>query len=167
MARLLLVRHGKTEGEVSRYYGHINIWLSREGIKQAELLRERLASESLDAIYSSDLERAISTAEIIAVAHKLKVIPCPHLRELDFGKLVPFNCVHMSFQTKEHAADSFRIKVWGNNQWQTAVEVAGNTQRRRVICFDRKTSSKLRLVLAKGRDNMAVCEIRVYDEAVE
>lgn len=93
--------------------------------------------------------------------------PLPQWVELDFGKLVPFNCVHVSFQTKEHAADSFRIKVWGNNQWQTAVEVAGNTQRRRVICFDRKTSSKLRLVLAKGRDNMAVCEIRVYDEAVE
>ena len=87
MARLLLVRHGKTEGEAGRYYGHIDIGLSQEGVKQAEMLRERLASENFNFIYSSDLKRALGTAEIIAAAHKLEVIPRPDLRELDFGEL--------------------------------------------------------------------------------
>jgi alpha-ribazole phosphatase len=87
MARLLLVRHGKIEGEENRYYGHIDIGLSEEGVKQAEMLRDRLASENLKATYSSDLKRAFDTAEIIAAAHKLKVTPCSDLREFDFGEL--------------------------------------------------------------------------------
>ena len=87
MARLLLVRHGKTEGESDRYYGQIDIGLSEEGVKQTEMLRDRLAIQNLSIIYSSDLKRAVDTAEIIAAAHKLKVIPCSDLRELDFGKL--------------------------------------------------------------------------------
>ena len=86
MARLLLVRHGKIEGEASRYYGHIDIGLSQEGVKQVEMLRDRLASQNLNVVYSSDLKRAFDTAEIIAAAHKLTVIPRSDLRELDFGK---------------------------------------------------------------------------------
>jgi len=98
VARLLLVRHGKTEGEAGRYYGHIDIGLSQEGVKQAEMLRERLASENFNFIYSSDLKRALATAEIIATAHKLKVIPRSNLRELDFGELASMTFEEM----KEH-----------------------------------------------------------------
>lgn len=105
MARLLLVRHGKTGGEGSRYYGHINIGLSQEGVKQAEMLRARLASENLNVIYSSDLKRAFDTAEIIAAAHKLKVIPCSDLRELDFGKLAGMTFEEM----KERYHETIRL----------------------------------------------------------
>jgi len=87
MARLLLVRHGKTEGESNRYYGHTSIGLSQEGVKQVEMLRDRFAFQNLNMIYSSDLKRAFDTAEIIAAAHKLKVIPRSDLRELDVGEL--------------------------------------------------------------------------------
>ena len=87
MTKLLLVRHGKTEGEANRYYGHADISLSLKGSKQAEAVRERLTSENINLIYSSDLKRARGTAEIIAAAHKLEVIPRPDLRELDFGEL--------------------------------------------------------------------------------
>ncbi len=105
MARLLLVRHGKTEGEENRYYGHIDIGLSQEGVKQAEMLQDRLASENIDIIYSSDLKRASNTAKITAAAHKLKVIPCSDLRELDFGKLAG-----MTFEEiKEHYHGVIRL----------------------------------------------------------
>ncbi len=87
MARLLLVRHGKTSDEVGRYYGHTDIGLSDEGIRQAKKLRDRLASEEIKAIYSSDLKRASLTAEFIASPHRLPVIRCPELRELHFGRL--------------------------------------------------------------------------------
>jgi len=98
MARFFLVRHGKTEGEESRYYGHTDISLSREGVKQGETLRARLARENINAIYSSDLKRASDTAGIIAAAHKLRVIPRPGLRELDFGELTGMTFEEM----KEH-----------------------------------------------------------------
>ncbi len=88
MSRLLLVRHGDTAlNSAERYWGSTDVELSSDGIKQAEKLRDRLASEKIDAIYSSNLKRASVTAEIIGSSHGLEVITCPELREVDFGKL--------------------------------------------------------------------------------
>ena len=87
MARLLLVRHGETEWiETSRYQGQSDIELSPSGLRQVERLRERLASEKIDALYSSDLRRAWQTAWIIAQGHKVEIVPCPELREVNFGE---------------------------------------------------------------------------------
>lgn len=88
MSRLLLVRHGDTElksGE--RYWGHSDIELSAAGLRQAERLRDRLAAEKINAIYSSDLQRASLTAKIIASRHQLDVITYAELREINFGEL--------------------------------------------------------------------------------
>ena len=88
MARLLLVRHGDTElNSAERYWGRTDVKLSLAGIRQAERLRDRLATEKIDVVYSSDLQRALLTAETIASQHNLKVITCPELREINFGEL--------------------------------------------------------------------------------
>jgi len=68
-----------------RYWGSTDIALSQAGLRQAEQLRNRLAAERIDCIYSSDLKRAMLTAETIASAHGLQVTVCPELREIDFG----------------------------------------------------------------------------------
>lgn len=87
MSRLLLVRHGKTSARAYRYCGHSQVGLSSEGVEQAQALRRRLAGETINEIYSSDLSRARLTAEIIASAHPVNVALCPELRELDFGEI--------------------------------------------------------------------------------
>lgn len=87
MARLLLVRHGKTEwNETGRYQGISDIGLSAEGMRQAEALRERLAGEEIDAIYCSDLKRAVQTARPIASGRELEIVLCKELREMNFGE---------------------------------------------------------------------------------
>ncbi len=88
MSRLLLVRHGDTElNSAERYWGRSDIKLSAAGLRQAERLCERLAAERIDTIYSSDLRRALVTAEIIASRHRLRVITYAELREINFGQL--------------------------------------------------------------------------------
>ena len=88
MARLFLVRHGDTElNSRERYWGHSDVKLGAAGLKQAEKLRDRLVTEKIDAIYSSDLERASLTAKIIASRHQLDVITCAELQEINFGKV--------------------------------------------------------------------------------
>ena len=88
MSRLLLVRHGDTElNSAERYWGHSDVKLSAAGLSQAERLRDRLAIEKIDAVYSSDLRRASVTAETIASRHQLAVITCAELREINFGEL--------------------------------------------------------------------------------
>ncbi len=88
MSRLLLVRHGETELNSSvRYWGSTDVALSESGLRQAEQLRDRLAAEHIDCVYSSDLKRAVLTAETIASARELEIIVCPELREIDFGEV--------------------------------------------------------------------------------
>jgi len=88
LARLLLVRHGETELNSSlRYWGSTDVALSELGLRQAERLRTRLATEHLDCVYSSDLKRSALTAKTIAFTRGLEVITCPKLREIDFGQI--------------------------------------------------------------------------------
>ncbi|MHB0857108.1 MAG: alpha-ribazole phosphatase [Anaerolineae bacterium] len=86
MVRLLLVRHGETDWNAQkRYQGQTDVPLNARGLAQARLVGRRLAGESLQAVYSSDLARAYATAEVVAASHGLTVLPEPRLRELSFG----------------------------------------------------------------------------------
>ncbi len=88
MSRLLLVRHGNTElNSAQIFVGHTDVELSATGYSQVEKLRDRLSAEKIDVIYSSDLRRALVTAETIASRHQLAVIACPELREINYGSL--------------------------------------------------------------------------------
>ena len=82
------MRHGDTElSSTERLWGHTDGELSAVGLRQVERLRDRLANEKIDAVYSSDLRRASLTAETIALGRNLEVVICPELREIDFGQL--------------------------------------------------------------------------------
>ena len=94
MSRLLLVRHGETElNSTERYWGRTDVKLSLGGMGQAERLRDRLATEPIDAVYSSDLKRALVTAEVISSEHKVDIVTCPELREMNYG-----DCEGLTFQ---------------------------------------------------------------------
>ena len=97
MSRLILVRHGFTKSNsAERYWGQTDVELSADGLKQAERLRDRLATEKIDAIYSSNLKRAVVTAQTIASVHKLEVVVCPEIGEMNFGKLEGLTFVEIS-----------------------------------------------------------------------
>jgi broad specificity phosphatase PhoE len=86
MAKLLLIRHGQTKlHQEDRFWGKTDIDLDDIGIKQAEQLRDRLAGEKINAVYTSTLVRASATAKIIASRHKTKVLPFAELCECSFG----------------------------------------------------------------------------------
>lgn len=88
MSKLFLVRHGDTElNSAERYWGHTDVKLSAAGVRQAERLCHRLADEKIDAVYSSNLERALVTARIIASEHQLAVTTCAELKEVNFGNI--------------------------------------------------------------------------------
>jgi broad specificity phosphatase PhoE len=64
---LVAIRHGQTDWNVEeRFQGHLDIPLNRVGYGQAEVLRSRLAGTRFDTAYSSPLQRALATAQIIA-----------------------------------------------------------------------------------------------------
>lgn len=84
--RIFLIRHGLTMwNHEFRYQGHTDIELSIEGRAQAQALQKRLAQENITAIFSSDLKRAVETAEIINQRHKLALNINPLFKEINFG----------------------------------------------------------------------------------
>ena len=88
--RICFVRHGETNWNAERrMQGHIDIPLNANGISQAERLANALirVQHSFDVIYSSDLERALHTANAVARALSLDVQITPRLRERNVGKL--------------------------------------------------------------------------------
>ena len=65
--RVLLVRHGQSQGNAERRFGgHSPTPLSELGRRQAGATARTLAAEGVTAIYSSDLLRAVETAEPLA-----------------------------------------------------------------------------------------------------
>jgi len=83
---LYLVRHGQTDWNAEhRLQGRADRPLNATGQLQAAAVAQRLASEPLEAIYSSDLARAMATAQAIAARHHLTVTLEPRLREISYG----------------------------------------------------------------------------------
>jgi len=86
ITRLIIVRHGETEWNLqNRFQGHLNSGLSHLGIKQANAIAGALSSGTFDVIYSSDLERAKHTADIIAGKLNMEVRTEAGLREINMG----------------------------------------------------------------------------------
>ena len=87
---ICFIRHGETTWNAERrMQGHIDIPLNTTGMGQAKRLANALTQTkySFDAIYSSDLERALHTANAVANALSLAVQTTPQLRERNVGQL--------------------------------------------------------------------------------
>jgi probable phosphoglycerate mutase len=90
--RLVLLRHGQTELSAQRRYsGRGNPPLSDLGLRQAKAAAARLATvDSLAggavAVACSPLLRARQTADEVAAALGIPVLPMPGLIETDFGE---------------------------------------------------------------------------------
>lgn len=95
--RITAIRHGETDWNTQgRIQGHWDIPLNATGLEQARQTANALAASlafdggqagagALDAIYSSDLQRAWQTAQAIAHACAAPLHRAPALRERSFG----------------------------------------------------------------------------------
>ncbi len=84
--RLLIARHGATLNNLeARWTGQQDVPLAPLGERQAALLAAALATTPLDALFCSDLQRALATAEAIAAMHGLDIQRDPDLREISVG----------------------------------------------------------------------------------
>jgi phosphoserine phosphatase len=132
--------------------------LTPNGLHQAAQLADRLASEGIQAIYSSDQGRAVATARAIGDRCHLPVTPTPELREIDCGEWTgkPYQEVRegwpegfADWRTRPHlhrmpggesVADvqqrllRFVERVRAEHQGQTVCAVTHNTGVRVVAC---------------------------------
>ncbi|HUR99584.1 MAG TPA: histidine phosphatase family protein [Pyrinomonadaceae bacterium] len=88
VTKLYLIRHGQSDGNAEgRFGGHGPTPLSSLGIQQAAATAELLAKEGVNCIYSSDLLRAVQTAEPLSKLTGIPIIPTSAFRERNVGVL--------------------------------------------------------------------------------
>ncbi|HWR41702.1 histidine phosphatase family protein [Sporomusa sp.] len=85
---IYIIRHGKitVDGHDRRYIGHIDVPLSDEGIRQAQVLGNVLSRKNIVSIFCSDLSRSVLTARIISRSVNKQPIIRPDIREISMGE---------------------------------------------------------------------------------
>lgn len=83
---LIVVRHGETVwNREGRQQGWLDTDLTELGVAQTQAVAEGLAEAGIAAVYSSDLGRAVKSAQIIAEKLGLAVVTEERLRERNLG----------------------------------------------------------------------------------
>ena len=86
MTRIYFVRHAEAEGNVKEFFqGRIDCDISEKGAVQLEYLAKRFETIDYDAIYSSPLKRAMSTARAVNRRLQLPIIERENIIEINGG----------------------------------------------------------------------------------
>jgi broad specificity phosphatase PhoE len=81
---VFFIRHAETD-MAGTFCGHSDPPINTRGRQQIQELIRALNSEVIECVFTSDLERAVSTAEMLAGALGVPCIKKPNLREIYFG----------------------------------------------------------------------------------
>lgn len=86
MTKVYLVRHAEAEGNIyRRFHGWYNSLITDNGYRQIAALAKRFEGEQIDAVYSSDLFRTMTTAGAVYKSRGLELHTDPGLREIGGG----------------------------------------------------------------------------------
>ena len=117
MTTVYLVRHAEAEGNLyRRVHGWYNSLITDNGYRQIAALRGRFADIHIDAVYSSDLFRTMTTAKAVYLSHGLELHTDPGLREISLGAWEdkPWGelerCDAMNLIRFNHSSPDFRVE---------------------------------------------------------
>jgi len=114
--RIIFIRPGETDwNKQERWQGWVATPLNAHGREQAEALARFLRTIGMSALYTSDLRRAVQTAEILSRVGEFDTIPDERLRERSIGDWQGLTLDEMrSWYADEYAAmlkdaDTYRV----------------------------------------------------------
>lgn len=95
------------DNEAGLASGHADVPLSAPGRQQAQELGKYYAAKSLDAVFSSDLQRAWTTAEIAFAGRALPLVQDARLRECDYGEMTQCPFVEVEKERARRITEPF------------------------------------------------------------
>ena len=162
VTRIYLIRHGETEdADARRYKGHIDVPLSEKGIEQIKRLSKYISRDTvLTAVFTSDLSRAVTSAEIIAGPHGVRPVSVKGIKERNFGVWEG-----MSFdEIREKWPEAF--SAWAENPLEFSPmegESTGEVRERAVKAFNeivaKHNGSTIAIVAHGGINRVLICEL--------
>ncbi len=86
MKRIIMVRHGQSESNVKKTFtGQLDAQLTEDGREQARRMARYLDQYQIDKIYASSLQRAVETAQAIALRQNCPMEKRDELMEINSG----------------------------------------------------------------------------------
>lgn len=146
---LYLIRHGETEYNLQgRIQGQIDTPLTALGRKQAKSAARRVKHVQFDALYSSDLGRAIETANEVSKTIGLEINRSTLLRERNFGVLQGL--------TREEAASKFPEAA---NEWRKADPAARIPEGESTLDVIARCNEFIQFLAANHPENSTICAV--------
>jgi broad specificity phosphatase PhoE len=132
--RVLLARHGQTEWNVKgRRQGQLDSPLTAAGVDHAHRHAKTLAAQDIDAIFTSPLGRAKTTADIIGMALGLALTTLPDLAEVHHGDFAGMTNTDIADQhptaTRDRAANKYEWRFPNGESYADADLRAANALR--------------------------------------
>lgn len=130
MTRLVLMRHGRTEWNLAgRLQGVADVELDELGEAQALAAAPHVAALAPDVVFSSDLTRAVRTAQAVAGVLGQQVVTDPRLREIDVGDWAGLTWAEVDARDPElaqaaRASEPVRYGATGESREQVALRIA-------------------------------------------
>jgi broad specificity phosphatase PhoE len=117
VTEVLLIRHGQQQVDLAGPVGEIiDPPLSEQGRAQAKLLGAALSTKAIDAVFSSNLERARETARELGAHHRLAPLIVEDLREIEIFRDIPREQTAAQFLGKELLA-AIRQRMLTERSW--------------------------------------------------
>ena len=163
---LILVRHGESNANGNGFFaGQLDIGLSQRGLQQAELTAQYIRENyHVDAIYSSDLQRAYHTALPIAKACDVEIIALPQLREIFAGEWqgVTFDelqtrysdsfCVWRNNIGKAQPPNGESVEALSDRIWNAVQEIVRKEEGKTVVIVTHATPIRTLMCRIKGME---------------
>ncbi|PFG16104.1 putative phosphoglycerate mutase [Propionicimonas paludicola] len=144
-AKVVLLRHGITDWNHSgRFQGQADVPLNDRGLAQAAAAAQVLADTGITRIVSSDLTRAVTTAQALAAACGLPLVTDPRLQEINVGSWVGLDNQQVAeleptFWDDLKAGRDFRRSPTGETATETGNRVAAAIREWAEACDDDET----------------------------
>ncbi|MEG1241261.1 MAG: histidine phosphatase family protein, partial [Oscillospiraceae bacterium] len=117
MTQIYLIRHAEAEGNLyRRIHGWYDSLITENGYKQLDALEDRFRNVNIDAVYSSDLFRTMTTAGAIFHPHGLLLQTDPNLREVNMGDWEDHPWAELE------QSDPARMKLFNNGDTYLSVQ---------------------------------------------
>ena len=161
---LIFVRHGESEANGNGFFaGQSDIALSQRGAQQAELTARFIRENfQVDAVYSSDLQRASGTAAPIARECGKELITTEQLREIFAGQWQGLCFDRLQVEHADtygvwlrdignaHPAGGESVKDLSERIWNAVEEIANREQGKTVVIVTHATPIRALLCKLKG-----------------
>lgn len=124
-----------TDNEAKRASGHADVPLSEQGMARAVALGVAYQNERIDAVISSDLQRATQTSVIAFNARGIPLLSDARLRECDYGSMTQFPVA----QVEQEFPHRIAVPFPAGESLTMVVERVGAFLREVIHAYDGKT----------------------------